>query len=80
MNRDVLAQYLKECLLERKQNHVHVSDSPKKLVTRVKTKPLSSQKVGHESKHPGMTWLGHLVMPFGTRKCRSQHVLLHRGE
>jgi hypothetical protein len=37
MNGNVFAQYPKECLLEEKQTHVHVSNPPKKLATRGKT-------------------------------------------
>jgi hypothetical protein len=70
-------QYLKERLLEGKQTPICVNDPPKKLATRGKIEPLGSQKVGHESRHLRVTWLGHLIVPFGTRKCRSQHVLLH---
>jgi len=80
MSRNVLAQYLKECLLEGKQTFVCVSDPPKKLITGGIIEPLGFQKVGHESKHLGVTWLRHLVMPFGMGKCRFQHVLLHLEE
>jgi hypothetical protein len=45
-----------------------------------KTEPLGSQKVGHESEHPRVTWFKHLIMPFGTGKCWSQHVLLRLEE
>jgi len=43
----------------------------------VRLKPLDFQKVGHESEHPRVTWFKCFVMPFGMRKCGSQHVLLH---
>jgi hypothetical protein len=69
MNRDVLAQYLKECLLEEKQTPVRVSDPLKKPTTGGKIEPLGSQRVGHESEHLGVTWLGHLVVPSGMGKC-----------
>jgi hypothetical protein len=49
MSGDVLAWYLKECLLKAKQTLVHVSDPPKKPTTRDKTKPLNSQMVGFEN-------------------------------
>jgi hypothetical protein len=67
----------KEHLLKAKQTFVHVGDPPKKLTTMDKIKSLSSQRVGLESEQPTVTWFEHLVMPFGTRKCQSQHVLLH---
>jgi hypothetical protein len=47
---------LKECLLEGKQNFACVNNPPKKLAIGGKTKLLSSQRVGHESKHPRVTW------------------------
>jgi len=57
MNKDVLVQYLKECLLKGKQTLAHVNDLPKKLATGGKIEPLSFQRVGHESRHHGVTWL-----------------------
>jgi hypothetical protein len=69
MNENVLAQYPKEHLLEGTQIPVHVSILLKKLATRGKIEPLSFQKVGHESEHPKVTWLGHLIVPSGMRKC-----------
>ncbi len=69
MNEKVFVQYSKECLLEVKQTFTHVNNPPKKLTTGGKTKPLSFQKVGHENKHLGVTWLEHLVMPFRMGKC-----------
>jgi hypothetical protein len=77
MNEEVLVQYLKECLLEGKQTPTRVNNPPKKLSTRGKIEPLGFQRVGHQSEHLGLTWRGHLVMPFKTGKCRFQHVLLH---
>jgi hypothetical protein len=56
---DVLMWYLKECLLEGKQTHVRVNDPPKKPTIRGKIEPLGSQRVGHESGHPGITWFKH---------------------
>jgi hypothetical protein len=79
MSENVLMQYPNEHLLKWKQIFVHVSDSLKKLATGGKIEPLGSQRVGHESGHPGATWLKHLVMPSRTRKC-SQHVPLHLEE
>ncbi len=46
-----------------------VSDPPKKPTTKDKTKPLNSQRVGHESRRPWVTWFEHFVMPFGIGKC-----------
>jgi hypothetical protein len=79
MNGDMLAQHLKECLLETKQTLVHVSDLPKKLENRDKTKPLGFQSVGPKSEQPKVIWRGHLLVFFKMGKCRSQHVLLHLG-
>ncbi len=45
------------------------SDLAKKLVTRDKTKPLGSQRVGLESEQPRVTWFKHLVVLLGMRKC-----------
>jgi hypothetical protein len=49
MSKNVFTQYPKEHLLERKQIPIRVSDLPKKFAIGGKTKPLSSQKVGHEN-------------------------------
>jgi hypothetical protein len=40
----------------------------KKIVIGNKTKPLSSQRVGHEIKQPGVTWLLYFVMSSRSRK------------
>ncbi len=56
---------------------VHVGNLPKKFATGDKIEPLNSQRVGLESEQLGVTWFGHLVVPFRMGKCRSQHVLLH---
>jgi hypothetical protein len=80
MNSDVLVRYPKEHLLKRKQFFAHVNILPKKFATEGKIKPSGFQKEGHESKHLRVTWFGHFIMPFGTKKCQSQHVLLHRKE
>jgi len=69
MSGNVLVQYPNKRLLKGKQTPTRVSDPPKKLATRDKTKPLSFQKVGHENRQPRVTWLGHLVMPTRTKKC-----------
>ncbi len=69
MSGDMFTQYSKERLLKRKQNLAHVKNSLEKFTIGVKTKPLSFQGVGHESGHPKVTWLGHLVVPFGRGKC-----------
>ncbi len=41
-----------------------VGNLPKKIVIGDKTKPLSSQRVGHDIKHPGVTWLLYFVTSF----------------
>jgi hypothetical protein len=69
MNEEVLVQYSRECLLEWKQTPICISNPPKKLTTKGKIEPLGFQRVGHESEHLGVTWLGHLVMPFRMGKC-----------
>jgi hypothetical protein len=69
MNGNVFMRYPKEHLLERKQTPTRVNNPPKKLSTRGKIEPLGFQRVGHENGCHGVTWLGHLVLPFGTRKC-----------
>jgi hypothetical protein len=80
MSKDVFMRYPKECLLEWKQRLTCVSDPPNKLAIKGTTKPLGSQRVGHESRHLRVTWLEHLVMPPRTKRCRFQHVLLHLKE
>ncbi len=60
-----------------RQTLAHVGNLPKKLVTRDKTKLLGSQRVGLESGQFKVIGFVHLIVPFGTRKCQSQHVLLH---
>jgi hypothetical protein len=72
--------YPKECLIEGKKIPICISDPPNKPTTRVKIEPLGFQKVGHESKHLGVTWFGHFLMPFGMGICEFQHVLLHLEE
>lgn len=52
-----------------RQNPTLVSDPPRKPITRDKTKPLSSQKVGPESGQLGVTWLKCLVMQYEMKKC-----------
>jgi hypothetical protein len=80
MNKNALMQYSKERLLEGKQTFVHVSDSLKKPTIGGKIEPLGFQRVGHESGHPRITWLGHLVVPSRMGKYQFQHVLLHLEE
>jgi hypothetical protein len=63
MSGDVLARYLKERVLKEKQILACVSNPPKKPAIRGKIKPLGSQKVGHESGHPKVTWLKYLIVP-----------------
>ncbi len=68
------------CLLEAKQTPACVGDLSKKPTIGDKTEPLRFQKVGPKSRQPRVTWHVYLVAPFGTRKCQSQHVLLHSKE
>jgi hypothetical protein len=58
----------------------HVDNLPKKPITSDKTKPLGSQRVGPESGQLGVIGFAHLIVPFGTGKCQSQHALLHLKE
>jgi hypothetical protein len=69
MNKDVFARYPKERLLKGKQTFAHVKNPPKNTTIGCKTKPLSSQKVGHENGQFGVTWLEHLLVPSGMGKC-----------
>jgi len=69
MSGNMLARYSKEHLLETKQTLVHVSNPPKKLVTRDKTKPLRFQRVGPESEQPKVIWLGHPLILCRMGKC-----------
>lgn len=66
--------YLKEHLLKRKQTPAYVSNLAKKSATKGKIEPLGSQRAGHESKHPRVTWLRHLIMPSKMGKWWFQHV------
>jgi hypothetical protein len=52
------------------QTFTHVGDLPKKPTTGNKIKPLGFQKVKLESGQLGIIVLKHLILPFGTRKCR----------
>jgi hypothetical protein len=61
-------------------NPAHVDDSPKKPITGDKIKPLGSQRVGHESKQLGVTWIVYFITSSRTGKYQSQHVLLHPKE
>jgi hypothetical protein len=67
----------KEHLLEARQTFVHVGDLSKKLAIGDKIKPLGFQRVGLESRQPKVMWFKYFIMPSKTRKCQSQHVLLH---
>jgi hypothetical protein len=69
MSENVLAQYLKECVLKVKQTLVHVGDLLKKPTTRDKIQSLGFQMVEPKSKQLRVTWLRHLVVPFGMGKC-----------
>jgi hypothetical protein len=64
-------------MLESKQTSTHVGNLTKKLATRDKTKLLSFQRVRFENEQPKVIWLKYLIIPSKTRKCQSQHVLLH---
>jgi hypothetical protein len=52
-----------------KQIYARVNDSPKKLTTRDKTKPLGSQRVGPKNKQLKVTWLGDFIVPSKMGKC-----------
>jgi len=80
MNENMFTQYLKEHLLETMQIPAHVGDLPKKPIIGDKIEPLGFQRVGHESRQLGVTWLMYFVMSSKTRKYQSQHVLLHPKE
>jgi hypothetical protein len=71
---------MKEHLLEVMQIPIRVCNSPKKLATKDKIKPLGFQRVGSESGQPRLTRLRYFIMPFGTGNYQSQHVLLHLEE
>ncbi len=73
----MLAQYLKECLLEARQIPTCVSNPPEKPITKNKIEPLGSQIVRPKNGQPKVTLLEYLIMPSGTKKCQFQHVLLH---
>jgi hypothetical protein len=77
MSGNVFAQYLKEHLLKMKQTPARVGNLPKKPTTRDKIKPLSFQRVQHESGQLGVTWFEHFIMPSRMGKCYFQHMLLH---
>jgi len=79
MSEDVLMRYPNEHLLKWKKIFARLSNLLKSLAIGGKTEPLGSQRVGHKSRHPGVTWLKHLVVPSRTRKC-FQHVPLHLEE
>jgi len=51
-----------------KQIPIHVNDSPKKLATKDKTKPLGFQRVGLKSEQLKVTGLGYLIVPFRMKK------------
>jgi len=66
--------------IRRKTNFYSCRQSTKKLVIGDKIKPLSFQKMGPKNKQLRVTWHVYFIMPFGTRKCHFQHVLLHPKE
>ncbi len=61
MSRDVVALYLKECLLEAKQTLACVNNSPKKPIIGNKTKPLGSQSVKPKNEKLGLPIMIHKV-------------------
>jgi hypothetical protein len=73
----MFAQYSKKRVLQTKHTLACVGDLTKKPTIEDKIELLGFQKVGFESKQPWVTWLRHIVLPFGMGKCWSQHVLLH---
>jgi hypothetical protein len=79
-NENMFAQYSEECLLKAKQTPIRIRDLLKKPTTKDKTTSLSFQKVGPNNEQLGLTWFKHFIVPFGTGKCESQHVLLHLEE
>jgi hypothetical protein len=60
-----------------RQTHVHVGDMSKKSAIGDETKPLSFQKVGPDNRQHEVIGFGYFIVPFGTKKCHSQYVLLH---
>jgi hypothetical protein len=69
MSGDILARYLKKCLLEARQTLACVGDSLKKLAIEDKTKPLGSQRVGPKNGQLKVTWLGHITVSSKIKKC-----------
>jgi hypothetical protein len=68
---------MKNILLQVRQILARVGDPLKKPATRDKIKPLGFQRVGLEVRQLGVTWFAYPIVPFGTRKCHFQHVLLY---
>ncbi len=66
--------------IKSKTNSSHVGDLPKRPTTRRKIEPLDFSRVGPESGQPRVIGLEYLVVSFGTRKCKFQHVLFHLEE
>ncbi len=60
-----------------KQTPTCVNDPPKKPTTGDKIEPLNFQKVGFESGQPKVIELGCPIVRSITKKCQSQHVVLH---
>jgi hypothetical protein len=60
---DVLTWYLKECLLEAKQNFICVGNPLKKPTIWNKIEPLISQKVGLKNGQPRETRLKCFIVP-----------------
>jgi hypothetical protein len=46
-----------------------VNDLQKKPITKNKTKPLGSQRVGFKNGKLDITWFEYFIMPFGMRNC-----------
>jgi hypothetical protein len=53
---------------------------PKKFAIEVKLNHQAFKRWGMRMDTFGVTWLEHLMVPFGTRKCQFQHVLLYLEE
>jgi hypothetical protein len=60
---------LKECLLGTRETFALVDDLVKKLTIGDKTKPLGFQKVGLNSKQPGVTRFGYFIVSSRIGKC-----------
>jgi hypothetical protein len=77
MNGNMFTWYLKECLLGGRETFACVGNLVKKFTIADKMKQLSFQKMELKSGQPGVTRFGYSIMSSKTRKCQSQHVVLH---